>query len=99
MRPTLEPGDGVVGVATRRVRIGELRVVEHPRRPGFWLVKRVGGLSGRGADARFEACSDNRDAVGVVDSRQLGPLPVAGSYRVIWIRRGVRAVRDEDDPG
>jgi len=90
MRPTLEPGDGVIGVAIPRVRTGELRVVEHPQRPGLWLVKRVGAVEGRGADCRFEAVSDNAVAVGVVDSRRLGLLRAAGSYRVIRVLRGVR---------
>lgn len=90
MRPTLEPGDGVIGVAFPRVRTGQLRVVEHPQRPGFWLVKRVGAVEGTGANARFEALSDNSDATGVVDSRRLGLLPARGSYRVVRIVRGVR---------
>lgn len=92
MRPTLEPGDGVLGVATSRISRGQLRVVEHPHRAGFWLVKRVGDITGRGSNARFEALSDNPDAIGAVDSQRLGLLPVAGSYRVIWVRRAVGPV-------
>ena len=87
MRPSLEPGDGLVGIATSRIRTGQLRVVEHPHRPGFWLVKRVGAVVSVGEEARFEACSDNPDAPGAVDSRRIGLLPVAGSYRVVWVRR------------
>ena len=47
MRPTLNPGDGLV----------------------------------------FEARSDNPRAPGVVDSRQFGWVPAAGSYRVVWTAR------------
>jgi len=78
MLPTLRPGDGLVAARRRRIRRGELRVFEHPWRPGFWLVKRVGHVRGD----RFEALSDNPD-VGAVDSRAFGDVPVTGSYRVI----------------
>ena len=89
MRPALDPGDGVVAIATSRIRTGQLRVVEHPGRPGFWLVKRVGAVVSEGGETRFEARSDNPDAPGVVDSRRLGLLPVDGSYRVVWVKRAV----------
>ncbi len=78
MLPTLRPGDGLLAVRTRRVRRGQIRVFEHPERPGFWLVKRVGDVRG----ACFEALSDN-PAAGAVDSRRLGDVPIAGSYRTI----------------
>ncbi len=79
MLPALRPGDGLVGMRSRRVRRGELRCFEHPQRPGFWLVKRVGHVRGDG----FEALSDNPGA-GAVDSRRFGDVPVAGSYRVVF---------------
>ena len=78
MLPTLHPGDGLVALRSRRVRRGEIRVFEHPERPGFWLVKRVGHVRGD----RFEAISDNPGA-GSVDSRRFGDVPIAGSYRVL----------------
>jgi hypothetical protein len=78
MQPALEPGDGLIAIRSARLRRGQLRCFEHPRRPGFWLVKRVGDVSGD----RFEARSD-RDAAGTVDSRQLGLIPAAASYRVL----------------
>lgn len=78
MLPALRPGDGLVGVRSHRVRRGELRCFEHPQRPGFWLVKRVGHVRGD----HFEAVSDNPSA-GAVDSRRLGDVPVGGSYRVV----------------
>jgi hypothetical protein len=78
MEPTLLEGDGLIGWCRSRVRRGELRVFEHPDRPGFWLVKRVGHIR----DNRFEALSDN-PTVGAVDSRQLGDVPIDGTYRVV----------------
>jgi hypothetical protein len=79
MEPALEPGQGLVGVPTRRARAGQLRVVEHPHRPDFWLVKRVGEVL---ADGRMTVLSDNRAAT-LADSRSFGPVPVEGSYRVV----------------
>lgn len=85
MLPTLHPGDGLLAVRSSTLRRGQLRVFEHPQRPGFWMVKRVGDISGSGRDTTFDARSDNTHAGGVVDSRQLGPIPLAGSYRVWWV--------------
>ena len=79
MEPTLVAGQGLVAVASTRARAGQLRVFEHPRRAGFWLVKRVDRVDG----GRMVVSSDNADAPGVVDSRVFGPVPVAGSYRVV----------------
>ena len=79
MQPDLEPGDGLIAVRSRRIRRGQIRVFEHPRRPDFWLVKRVGHVR---AD-RFEAISDNPGAP-AVDSRSFGDVPIDGSYRVVF---------------
>ena len=78
MRPTLEPGDGLIAVASGRIRRGQLRCFEHPDRPGFWLVKRVGDIDRH----TFQACSDH-DGEAIVDSRRFGPVPIDGSYRVV----------------
>jgi hypothetical protein len=78
MEPTLVAGQGLVGWRTRRVSVGELRCVEHPDEPGFWLVKRVAARDG----TSMTVASDNR-AVATVDSRRFGPVPIAGSYRVV----------------
>ena len=43
MLPALAPGDGLLAIRVRRIRRGEIRVFEHPDRPGFWLVKRTTG--------------------------------------------------------
>lgn len=79
MEPTLTDGDGLFAVASRRARPGQVRCLEHPDRPGFWLVKRVEQVH---PDGTMTVLSDNRDAT-LADSRTFGPVPVAGSYRVV----------------
>ena len=79
MEPTLVDGQGLLAVASLRVRPGQLRCVEHPGRPGFWLVKRVAAIH---ADGTMTVASDNT-AVPTADSRSFGPVPVGGSYRVV----------------
>lgn len=88
MRPALRPGDGLLAVRGGRPATGQVRVFPDPTAPSRWLVKRVGAVLGAGRSATFEACSDNPGAPGVVDSRRFGPVPAAGSYRVVWTVRG-----------
>jgi hypothetical protein len=88
MRPALRPGDGLLALRACGPRRGQLRVFRDPTLPSRWLVKRVGGVRGAGRSATFEARSDNHQAPGVVDSRQFGWVPAAGSYRVLWTVRG-----------
>ncbi len=90
MLPTLAPGDGVLAVRGTAVRGDQLRVFPDPRLPTRWLIKRVGAVQRSGRETTFEACSDNAAAPGVVDSRRFGPVPAAGSYRVVWTVRGGR---------
>ena len=78
MLPALRPGDGLIAIRSSRLRRGQIRCFEHPGRPGFWLVKRVGDVRG----STFEAVSDHRSAA-VIDSRRFGFVPVDGSYRVV----------------
>ncbi len=87
MRPTLSPGDGLVGVRGRTPRRGELRVFRHPHRSTLWLVKRVGDVLPSSSGAVFEALSDDPVAAGAGDSRSFGPVAAAGSYRVLWTVR------------
>jgi hypothetical protein len=87
MRPALNPGDGLLALSGGVPRRGQLRVFPDPTLPSRWLVKRVGDVRGTGRSATFEACSDNPLAPGVVDSRQFGWVPAAGSYRVLWTVR------------
>jgi hypothetical protein len=88
MRPALSAGDGLLALRGGDPRRGQLRVFRDPTLPSRWLVKRVGDVRGAGRNATFEARSDNPKAPGVVDSRQFGWVPVAGSYRVLWTVRG-----------
>jgi hypothetical protein len=87
MRPALNPGDGLLALSGGVPRRGQLRVFPDPTLPSRWLVKRVGDVRGTGHSASFEARSDNPFASDVVDSRQFGWVPVAGSYRVLWAVR------------
>ena len=79
MKPTLPSGTGLVGVRGGRVRPDQLRVMEHPRRPDFWMVKRVTEVGPRGMWVRAD--NDDTDSV---DSRELGWIATRGSYRVVW---------------
>jgi hypothetical protein len=90
MRPALGPGDGLLAIRGGEPRTGQLRVFRDPTLTARWLVKRVGDVRGTGDSLAFEARSDNPHAPGVVDSRQFGWVPAAGSYRVVWaVRRKV----------
>ena len=79
MEPALVDGQGLVAVPTRSAAVGQLRCVEHPGRPGFWLVKRVSEVH---TDGTISVLSDNHE-VTMADSRSFGPVPIAGSYRVV----------------
>ncbi|HET7666062.1 MAG TPA: S26 family signal peptidase [Mycobacterium sp.] len=94
MRPSLNPGDGLLALRGGRLCRGQVRVFPDPTMPSRWLVKRVGEVRGTGRNATFEACSDNPLAPGAVDSRQLGWVRAAGSYRVLWTVRGAGSAED-----
>jgi hypothetical protein len=79
MEPTLVDGQGLIAMASQRARVGQLRCVQHPEQPGFWLVKRVAEIHD---NATMSVLSDNRE-VTLADSRSFGPVPIAGSYRVV----------------
>lgn len=83
MLPTLEPGRLLLARRGGEARQGQLRVFRHPHTSTRWLVKRVGDVYG----SVFEARSDNPRASGASDSHDFGPVPTAGSYRVVWPRR------------
>jgi hypothetical protein len=76
MEPGLVEGQGLLATPYGQARTGQVRCFEHPDRPGFWLVKRVDEVAGSTMSVR----SDNPAGV---DSRTLGRVPVAGSYRVL----------------
>jgi hypothetical protein len=87
MRPTLNPGDGLVAVRSGIPRRGQLRAFRDPRKSSRWLVKRVGDVFQGEQSVTFEARSDNPDARGAADSHEFGWVPAAQSYRVVWTVR------------
>ncbi len=78
MSPTLSDGQGLVALSGGTPRPGQIRCLEHPNRPGFWLVKRVESVDGE----QMTVSSDNL-SVPAVDSREFGAVPHAGTYRVV----------------
>jgi hypothetical protein len=78
MEPALLEGQGLLATPYGAAESGQVRCFEHPDRRGFWLVKRVVAV-GAGS---MTVLSDNR-TVPTIDSRAFGPVPVAGSYRVV----------------
>jgi len=101
MSPTLEPGDWALAVSPRRIRRGDLVVLEHPERPGFEMVKRITGIpddltpDGRILEAdEYWAEGDNPS--GSTDSRHFGPVPrdhvKARVMLVYWPRSRRRVV-------
>lgn len=71
MRPTLEPGDRLLVVPARPVRVGDVVAVGDPREAARTMLKRV---AARGP-AGVTVLGDN--AAASTDSRSLGPLPAA----------------------
>lgn len=89
MSPALEPGDYLVATSWLGVREGDVVVFEHPRRPRFWLVKRVELVE----EDRAWVLSDDPD-VTRADSRSFGPLPLEALHRVVlryWPPRRITA--------
>jgi nickel-type superoxide dismutase maturation protease len=80
MAPTLKPGDYLVAVRSHGVRRGSIVVVEHPSRPGYEMVKRVGAMPGEWVPDRmlgpdeYWITGDNPD--GSTDSRTFGPVSI-----------------------
>ncbi len=87
MRPTLNPGDGLLALRAGVPERGQLRVFRDPRKSSRWLVKRVGDVFHGEQSVTFEARSDNPNARGAADSPEFGWVRAAESYRVIWTLR------------
>jgi nickel-type superoxide dismutase maturation protease len=90
MRPTLEPGDWAFAIRVRRLRRGDVVVVEHPERPGFELVKRVVHVTGDVTPDGFELVDEiwveGDEPEASSDSRRFGPLPIERvRARVRWV--------------
>ena len=73
-------GQGLVTTPLGGAHAGQIRVFEHPDRPGFWLVKRIDAVDAGSMIVR----SDNPEAPGAVDSRSFGPVDVDDSYRLLF---------------
>ena len=101
MAPGLRDGDWVVAIRPRRVRRGDVVVVEDPRTAGFELVKRVLGVPGDWLEVA--GCHDEGDAAGLVlgqdeywvqgdavdrstDSRTFGPVPRSAIRGIVRLR-------------
>jgi nickel-type superoxide dismutase maturation protease len=91
MLPTLEPGDWALAVRVRRLRRGDVVVIEHPERPGFELVKRVvhvpGDVTPDGSELVDEVWIEGDAPEASSDSGRFGPVPsalVRGRVRFVW---------------
>lgn len=71
MAPTLDAGDRLLVVRTRRPQPGDVAVVPDPRAPSRLVVKRVLAASAAGVTLQ----GDN--AAASTDSRTFGPVPEA----------------------
>jgi hypothetical protein len=78
MVPTLHPGQGLIAIRSRRFRRHQLRVVEHPERPKFWIVKRLGDHVDQ---TQWMLLADNSPEG--QDSRHFGPVNMADSWLVV----------------
>jgi nickel-type superoxide dismutase maturation protease len=70
MAPTLLPGDRLLVLRTRHVRVGDLVVVRDPREPSRHLVKRLVQIT---PQDQLVCHGDNAEAS--TDSRVYGALP------------------------
>jgi len=90
MEPTLRPGDFLLAVRDGLVERRALVVVEHPERPDFEMVKRVGGLPGERVGDRtlgpdeYWVVGDRPDAS--TDSNTFGPVGRSAILGVVRLR-------------
>lgn len=111
MIPTLVPGDEFVTTSTRIAERGNIVALPHPRRPDFWLVKRLTAIAGDTivtdiglytlSDDEAWVLSDN-PAAGAVDSKAFGPvdrntlLPMVMDLDEETFAQGVELLTRED---
>jgi type IV secretory pathway protease TraF len=92
MVPALESGDWALAVRARRIRPGDVVVVEHPDRAAYDMVKRVvtgpGERAPDGRELRPGEMWIEGDALEMsTDSRRFGPVAgrsVAGRVVLVW---------------
>ena len=100
MAPALEPGDWALAVAPGRLHRGDVVVLEHPRRAGSEMVKRIVGLPGDlAADGRLlragEFWVEGDNPAASTDSRLFGPVMrehVKARVRLIYWPTGRRRI-------
>jgi DNA-3-methyladenine glycosylase II len=111
MIPALTPGDEFVTISTRLAERGNIVALPHPRRPDFWLVKRLTALAGDTivsdiglytlVDDEAWVLSDNPGA-GAIDSRTFGPvdrntlLPMVTDLDEDTFAQGIELLTRED---
>lgn len=78
MEPTLIDGQGLIAIRSTSFRRGQLRVVQHPEQPNFWIVKRLGN---RVDQHRWMLTADNTNTG--QDSRHFGAVDVSDSWLVV----------------
>ena len=78
MEPTLTDGQGLIAIRSTACRRGQLRVVQHPEQPNFWIVKRLGD---RVDQHRWMLTADNTNTG--QDSRHFGAVDVSDSWLVV----------------
>jgi signal peptidase I len=95
MRPTLSPGDWVLGLRRpQRIAAGDIVVLDLPGRPGFEIVKRVAAVGGDALETPDGPRTVGTDevwvlgddpAAGSVDSRHFGPVGRSSiQAKLIW---------------
>ncbi len=111
MIPALVPGDEFVTTSTRIAERGNIVALPHPRRPDFWLVKRLTAVAGDTivSDIGLYTLSDDEGwvlsdnlAAGAIDSRAFGPvirntlLPMVMDLDADTFAQGVELLTRED---
>jgi len=84
MLPAFRPGDRVVAVRIRRVRIGDVVAVPDPRDSERLLVKRIRSLTRSTAELRGDNEAES------TDSRVFGPVPLSTLTGRVVYRYGPR---------
>lgn len=91
MSPSLEPRDWAIAISSSDIRRGDVVVLEHPRRPGFEIVKRIVALPGDiapdGSPLGDEVWVQGDRPDGSTDSRSFGPVPldlVRARVALVW---------------
>jgi nickel-type superoxide dismutase maturation protease len=80
MLPTLDEGERLLVRRARRVRPGDLAVLNDPEMPARLIVKRVVAVRGRQTDVAGDNPATSRD------SRAFGPVDRSAIVGVAWYR-------------